>query len=59
MPLFWLATVIPAPFVKAFEMEFDILKVPAVTVLAPPIPPAPPTPPVAPLPTPPAPDVGL
>src|SRR3982074_2758930 len=58
MPLFWLATVMPALLLKPLAIVFDMLKVPAVTALEPPPPPAPPVPPVAPLPTPPGPVAG-
>src|ERR1700738_2022714 len=59
MPLFWLATVMPALLLKPLAIVFDMLNVPAVTALEPPPPPAPPVPPAAPLPTPPVPVVGL
>jgi hypothetical protein len=50
-PVFWVAWIMPAPFVNAFEMAFDMSNEPALTET---VPPAPPT---APFPTPPTPPV--
>ena len=46
MPLFWLATMMPAADWPTLVMVLDRLKVPALTVLLPPAPPTPPVPPV-------------